>query len=135
MPMSKLAESIISAICESVANGSSAREACRSQNVDESTFRLQRKEYPEFDTQYARACEARADKWAEEFMEIADDSTNDWVETKFGPQLNREAIERTKLRIDARKWMMARILPKKYGDKLDLNHSGEVAVKRVVTDV
>ena len=68
-------------------------------------------------------------------MEIADDSTNDWVETKFGPQLNREAIERTRLRIDARKWMMARILPKKYGDKLDLNHSGEVAVKRVVTDV
>jgi hypothetical protein len=133
--MSKFEQSVIDAICESVANGSSARAACRLQHVDESTFRLQRKMYPEFDTQYARALEDRASVWAEEFMEIADDSTNDWVETKFGPQVNREAIERTKLRIDARKWMMARILPKKYGDKLDLNHSGEVAIKRVITDV
>lgn len=64
-------------------------------------------------------------------MEIADDSTNDWVETKFGPQVNREAIERTKLRIDARKWMMARILPKKYGDKIQNEHSGSVGVQMI----
>lgn len=125
----------IDAICESIANGTSAREACRLQNVDESTFRKYRRENAEIDTQYTRAIEARADKWAEEFMEIADNSTNDWVETQFGPQMNREAIDRTRIRIDARKWMMARILPKKYGDKLDLNHSGEVAIKRVITDV
>ena len=43
-----------------------------------------------------------------------------------GYQLNGEHVQRSKLRVDTRKWYLSKILPKKYGDKINvegnLNH-------------
>lgn len=83
----------------------------------------------DFAVQYARAMEARMDVHAEEILEIADDATNDWMERNNpdnpGWTANGEHIQRSRLRVDARKWLMSKLAPKKYGDKLVNEHTGK----------
>jgi hypothetical protein len=83
-----------------------------------------------FSEQYAKACEARTDAMAEDILDIADDGTNDYVEREREDGstyevTNNEAIQRSKLRVDTRKWLMAKTMPKKYGEKLDLTTGGD----------
>lgn len=65
----------------------------------------------------------QADLIADEMIEIADNSKGD---EKAFVGINR--IHRDKLRIESRKWIASKLKPKKYGDKIDLNHSGDVDV-------
>jgi hypothetical protein len=72
--------------------------------------------------QYARAREALAEHWADEILEIANDATNDWMERQRRDAateivLNREHVDRSRQRIDARKWLLSKAMPKVYGDK------------------
>lgn len=75
-----------------------------------------------FREQYAKARESRADALVEDILEIADDSRNDWVEINDpenpGYRVNGEAIQRSRLRVDTRKWVASKMLPKVYGEKL-----------------
>lgn len=70
--------------------------------------------------QYTRAKEEQADFLAEEIIEIADDSSNDTIQGEYGPMENREWVNRSRLRVDARKWVASKLKPKKYGDKMDV---------------
>ena len=72
-----------------------------------------------FPEHYARAREAQADKMAEDILAIADDSAQDVFVGENGREVvNNEAIARSRLRVDARKWLASKFAPKKYGDKL-----------------
>ena len=75
---------------------------------------------------YARACEKRADSIFDEILEIADETSNDTIITERGEIQNSEWIARSRLKVDARKWMLGKMNPKKYGDKIQQEHSGEV---------
>ncbi len=72
---------------------------------------------------YTHARDAQADALFDETLEIADDGRNDWMERHneegeaIGWRENGEAIRRSQLRIDTRKWIAAKLRPKKYGDK------------------
>ena len=75
---------------------------------------------------YARACEERADAIFDEIIEIADISNADVIFTEDGKMsIDGEAIQRSRLKIDARKWSLSKMNPKKYGDKVDLTSDGE----------
>ena len=74
---------------------------------------------------YARACEERADVIFDEIFDIADNTDNDTIFTNKGEIPNSEWIARSRLRVDARKWALSKMNPKKYGDKLDLTSRGE----------
>lgn len=76
--------------------------------------------YPSFVEKYTRAREAQADLMAEQILEIADATENDTVVGENGEYPNHEWINRSKLRVDARKWLCSKILPKKYGDRVDV---------------
>ena len=76
--------------------------------------------------QYARACEVRAEGIFEDILEIADNSSNDTIITDKGEIPNSEWIARSRLKVDARKWMLGKMNPKKYGEKIQQEHSGEV---------
>ena len=82
-----------------------------------------------FRAQYVRAKEEGAEAIAEELFDIADDGSNDWMEKldkdgePIGWQLNGEHVQRSKLRIDTRKWYLSKILPKKYGDRIQHDQS------------
>lgn len=85
---------------------------------------LGKDEHAAFREQYARAREAQADVLADESIEIADDATNDWMEVNAADEkgekyrLNGEHVQRSRLRVDTRKWFASKLAPKKYGDKL-----------------
>ena len=72
---------------------------------------------------YARAREAQADKLAEDILAIADDGRNDTYLTDNGAATNQDVIARSRLRVDARKWLASKMAPKKYGEKVDLTHA------------
>ena len=132
------------AICEKIASGESVRAICKPDDMPAmSTVFRWLSNSKEFSEQYARSKQAQAEYMVDEILDIADDGTNDWMEkrSKDGDMLgwveNGEALRRSVLRVDARKWLAMKLLPKKYGEKLDVNatHAGEIAVRRVVTDL
>lgn len=69
--------------------------------------------------QYARAIQERADYYAEQILEIADDKNADaYIEPETGEvKLDGMMVQRSKLMVDTRKWLMSKMAPKKYGDK------------------
>jgi hypothetical protein len=79
-----------------------------------------------FGERYARAKEIAAHMLAEEIAEIADDGSRDYTVTEDGREIpDHDHINRSKLRVDSRKWLLSKLLPKKYGDKVDLNLGGQ----------
>ena len=109
-------------ICLRLAEGESLRSVCRDDGMPskQAVLRwLARNE--SFRAQYVRAKEEGAEAIAEEMFDIAD---NDWMEKldkegeAAGYQLNGEHVQRSKLRIDTRKWYLSKIMPKKYGDRI-----------------
>lgn len=119
-------------ICSELSAGKSLRTVCDSDDMPHrsTVFRWIR-EHEEFRDQYARAKEEASDAFVEEILDIADNGTNDWNERYdkegnfVGWQVNGEHIQRSRVRIDTRKWIAGKLKPKKYGDKLDLTSDGE----------
>lgn len=71
---------------------------------------------------YTSAREARTVKMAEDIIKIADDGQNDtYVDAEGNVHTNQDVIARSRLRVDSRKWLASKMLPKVYGEKLDLN--------------
>lgn len=70
--------------------------------------------------QYARAMELRAEGIFDEILEISDKRDED--HTAF---TGINVIQRDKVMIDARKWVLSRMNPKKYSDKIDITSDGE----------
>jgi len=80
---------------------------------------------PKLRERYAKAKEEQADYLAEQLLEIADDGKNDWMENNDpenpGYKFNNEHYQRSRLRVDTRKWIASKLKPKKYGEKLELD--------------
>lgn len=120
-------EEIGDAICERLALGESVRSICDDEAMPSmSTVFKWLRDNEAFSQQYARAREVQADALFDDIIDIADDGRNDWMEKRnadgenIGWQENGEALRRSQLRIDARKWMAGKLRPKKYGEKLAL---------------
>jgi hypothetical protein len=117
-------------ICHLLAEGMSLRSVCKEKGMPDiaTVFKWMRSN-EEFLKQYARAKQESADAMAEEVLDIADNAVNDWMEVNHGEHKswkeNGEAINRSRLRVDTRKWLMAKMKPKKYGEKLDVVSDGE----------
>lgn len=122
-------QEIASIICERIADGESLRSICDGEDMPakSSVFKWLG-EHKEFSDQYARARETQADAIFDEILDIADDGSNDWMQKRsadgsnVGWTENGEALRRSVLRVDARKWMAGKLRPKKYGEKLQ--HTG-----------
>lgn len=117
-------------ICDRISSGESLRQVCRDESMPcTSTVMKWAREIEEFSQQYAKAREALLEHWAEEIMEIADDGSNDWMkradkEGAIGYQVNGEHINRSRLRVDTRKWLLSKLAAKKYGDRVAAELSG-----------
>lgn len=120
---------VIGIICARLAKGESLRKICLDDDMpDLSSIFKWLAEHPEFSQQYARAREEQAETLADEIIDIADDGSNDWMEINDpdnpGYRVNGEAINRSKLRVDARKWVASKLKPKRYGEKVSQEISG-----------
>lgn len=74
----------------------------------------------DFAERYTRAREVGYSLLAEEIVEISDASGRDFIQTEDGERPNHEAVARDRLRVDTRKWVLAKMLPKVYGEKVAL---------------
>jgi hypothetical protein len=119
-------------IIELIEDGLSLRKAVNQLGISTRTFYNWVEEEPIKQQQYARAIICRADNLFEEIIEIADDSSGDIKYTENGEVLNSEFVQRSKLRVDARKWALSKMNPKKYGDRVqNLNINTELEYKDV----
>jgi hypothetical protein len=109
------------AICEHMSHGKTLREVCRMDNMPPApTVRgWVLADVDGFAEQYARARMLQAEAWADSIVEIADDGTGDiWTDENGNERTNSDVIQRSRLRVDTRKWLLAKLHPKQYGDKI-----------------
>lgn len=105
-------DEIADAICEAIIEGGALYRICEQDGFpSENTVYRWIEEKPEFREKYARARELQQDREADKIVVIADETTDP---------------NKARLQIDARKWRASKLAPKKYGDRLDLNHSGSI---------
>lgn len=112
-------------IFEQITNGKSLRSIL--DNADRNTLPSNRifLEWLDNDEklskQYARACAERADYIFEDIINIADNVGQDIIEVDGKELVNNAVINRDRLRVEARKWAVSKMNPKKYGDKLEID--------------
>ena len=116
--------------CALISIGYSLRTACKEEDMPApTTIYVWLRQHKEFSEQYAQACEERTEAMAEDILDIADDGTNDYMMITKGDQefevVNNEVLQRSRLRIDTRKWLMSKVKPRKFGDKLDVTSDGK----------
>lgn len=127
---SEYSEKRANQICERLADGESLKSICAKGNMPHraTVFRWLAA-HDEFRDMYARAREAQADALFDEILDIANtpiegtkckvDKDGNVMEVTKG-----DMIEHRRLQIDARKWIAAKLRPKVYGDKIDVDVTG-----------
>ena len=110
-------------VLESIANGDSLTTALTRVNPSPSYAwaKLQLRGDSRLKTAYQMAVEDRADRLAEELMELADESMPEGLD---GPSKSAW-VQQLRLRVDVRKWAASKLKPKTYGERLDLSVSNE----------
>lgn len=125
-------------ICEMLSQGKSLRKAAEAEGISASTVLDWTRKYPEFGEQYARARETGYQLLADELVEIADDGSSDsYTDDEGRTRVDAEVVARSRLRLDTRKWLLSKMLPKVYGDKLqtELTGPGGGPVQHEVTKI
>jgi hypothetical protein len=122
-------DEIFAVICERMTEGEGLREICRDPDMPSKTTFLR---WVDKDTgrqaQYQRAREALMDHYADEIRQIAWDDSRDTIKREGKPDLcNHEWINRSRLKVDTLKFLMAKLHPKRYGDKLPETESAAIA--------
>lgn len=124
-------------VLEALERGLSLRKACAEADIPEASRVLELcKRDAEFDAQYARARETGYQMLADELIDISN-TPKLGIKTKVNDKGETETtegdmIEHRRLQVDTRKWMLSKMLPKIYGDKLDL--TAKVTTDAQLTD-
>lgn len=104
-------------ICEQMSLGKSLSTAIKAEGMPSyHAVMLMVKNNPEFRTMYEKAIENRADRLAEEILELADQEMPDGLE---GPMASAW-VQQKRMQVDARKWVASKLKPKVYGDRIDV---------------
>lgn len=126
--MAKVNKKTFDRICAWIEEGQSLRWCLRQEGTpSSSTFYEWLDSDEKLSKQYARATELRAEAIFEEILEISDTTEEGTTiqETDNGTKVTKgDMIQHRRLKVDARKWMLSKMVPKKYGDRLGLDHSG-----------
>lgn len=109
-------EDLAKKVLEGMHGGLSCFKACQAAGVPHSTFIGWVNVDPELADRYTRAREDLIERMAQEVLELSDvdvglqpDGKKDWA-----------AVQKHKLQVDTRKWLLSKLAPKKFGDKLEL---------------
>lgn len=120
-------------ICERIATSTlGLKDLCRMYDdmPHRDTIYQWRYKHPQFADMYARAKLHQAELLAEEIIEISDDSSEDYTTDEFGnPAPNKELIARSRLRVDTRKWLAAKLIPRTYGERLQTTNETKITVE------
>lgn len=114
----RFTQEVFDKICLRIANGESLRKICKDDDMPNlTTVWKWLNNNPELDKQYMRAREEQAETLVDEMIDIADYKKDDTYLDEDGKEvINQEVIARSRLRVDARKWVASKLKPKKFGD-------------------
>jgi len=108
---------ISQSVLDGMRNGLSALKACQAAGVNQSTFNDWLNDDAKLAAEYARAREELIERMAQEVLDLSDsdvgmlpDGKKDWA-----------AVQKHKLQVDTRKWLLSKLAPKKYGDKIEVS--------------
>ena len=105
-------------ILESIANGESLSSAINHEGFPSYAWaRLKLREDPQLRRQFDQATEDRADRLAEQLIEIADQKMPDGLDGSG----QSAWVQHQRLKVDARKWIASKLKPRTYGDRLDVS--------------
>ena len=128
-------EDIFNTIFKTIEDGKSLRYALSKIPLSTKTFYEWLEKDEEKVKLYARATEERAEAILDEMIDIVDNNTNDVNVLEDGKEVvNNDVIQRSRLRYDARRWLVSKLNPKKYGDKLDVTQETKQITEIVLTD-
>src|SRR5215469_13609268 len=124
-------------ICHQMAGGKGLRQICSQEGMPDRHTVLRWLDGNEgFRTRYARAREACMDWYSEEILRIAFDDSGDLIIDGDRVMSGHHVVQRARLKVDTVKWIMAKLAPKKYGDKpVDDAPQQEIAYRWIVTGV
>ncbi len=109
-------EKKITEVLKHMRKGKSLRQSTKKANIAKQTFLDWVDKDPELSGQYAQGRAEMIDWLAEEIIEIADEKLTPTGDGKVDSAM----VQWQKLRMEARKWSLSKMAPKKYGDKLEL---------------
>ena len=104
----------VRAVIALMEQGSSENAACEQIGINRGTFRSAALKIGAAD-EYARACEAIAESQVSALESAIADMRNGTIDASMA-----------RVEIDTRKWLASKVLPKRYGDKLELEHGGAI---------
>ncbi len=133
---------VFDAICDAISEGTLVQDACKANGISRETLNTWSKDSPAALDAYARARVQQCHAFAEECISIADGTdeeaqtrqqamvsalqfTDDKDKDHVLNSLQNSAVQRDRLRLDARKWFTSKIAPKIFGDKLDVTSDGK----------
>lgn len=132
----KKRDSLVKAICLRLMLGESLNAICKLPKYpSKSTVFKWLLEDESFSDKYRRAREMQQETFLDEIIEIADDSDNDYIESEKGTQFNSEHVNRSKLRINTRQWVMERMAPRKYGSKPETEIKQDSPIGKIQIEV
>lgn len=120
---------LVAMVCQSMADGLSMRKACKAHGVLLSNFYYWVTEHPDLAKQYARARDLMFAHWQEDILEISDEQQEGVIsrDTPQGMTIERkDVIEHRKLRISTRQWLLSKLKPERYGDKMQLGGADDL---------
>lgn len=128
-------DELVEQICYAIANSSKGlREICKKNphfpNPDTIYEWVRTK--PNFSELYYKAKRDQITPLIDDILAISDDTSNDDIINKSGELVaNNEHINRSRLRIETRKWLAARLMPKLYGDRLHIDNDNSETLKEI----
>lgn len=128
-------ETMFKKVVKAVENGASLRSALKLPGTPAaSTFTKWCDNDEKMAKRYARATEKRAEAIFEDILNIADENYKDtYIDDNGIERTDNDVVQRSKLRIDARKWVLAKMHPTKYGDRIDVTSGNKaLAVPAIV---
>lgn len=121
----KKTDVLMNELCALIAQrGMSVKAACKEVGLNFSTFWDWLNADIEFANRYARAKELQAEAFADEIVEIADQPPELVVDDEGAARIDSAFVQYQKLRIDSRKWVASKLVPKKYGEKIQQEVTG-----------
>ena len=120
-------------ICDLLAQGKSLRAICEMPGMPSRSCVVDWVDgNKEFAVHYARARDKGLDALADEILTIADTPQAGIITKEGGVNGDitetRDMIEHRRLQVDTRKWYVSKLAPKRYGDRLAVEHSGDVSI-------
>ena len=124
-------------ICDLIARGESILNISKREGMpSNTTFYKWMREIEEFKALVETAKEDQADTLFEEMIKIADDGSEDHVLDLEGNIIFvKENVQRSRLKVDTRKWVVSRLQPKKYGERASLDVNANVTINNVADNL